>query len=113
MLDGNSYYFLRLEGQDTFYAVNARRTPGGDPECRGSVTIAYAGRAAAFSPAPPSPGPERPRDLHRRRRQLMPPPKRASRQKMLPLPISPPENAVSQQARRRLRQGLSFGASFL
>ena len=28
----------------------------------------------------------------------MPPPKRASRQKMLPLPISPPENAVSQQA---------------
>ena len=24
----------------------------------------------------------------------MPPPKRASRQKMLPLPISPPENAI-------------------
>ena len=27
VLDGNSYYFLRLEGQDTFYAVNAEETP--------------------------------------------------------------------------------------
>ena len=36
VLDGNSYYFLRLEGQDTFYAVNAAENPCGDPECRGS-----------------------------------------------------------------------------
>ena len=42
MLDGNSYYFLRLEGQDTFYAVNAAENPlavilnAGD-----QVTIAY------------------------------------------------------------------------
>ncbi len=41
-LDGNSYYFLRLEGQDTFYAVNAAENPlavilnAGD-----QVTIAY------------------------------------------------------------------------
>lgn len=42
----------------------------------------------------------------------MPPPKRASRQKMLPLPISPPENAVSQQAPPQIAAGpLSFGAS--
>ena len=27
VLDGNSYYFLRLEGQDTFYAVNAAENP--------------------------------------------------------------------------------------
>ena len=42
VLDGNSYYFLRLEGQDTFYAVNAAENPlavilnAGD-----QVTIAY------------------------------------------------------------------------
>lgn len=42
VLDGNSYYFLRLEGQDTFYAVNATENPlavilnAGD-----QVTIAY------------------------------------------------------------------------
>ena len=42
VLDGNSYYFLRLEGQDTFYAVNAAENPlavilnTGD-----QVTIAY------------------------------------------------------------------------
>ena len=42
VLDGNSYYFLRLEGQDTFYAVNAAENPlavilnSGD-----QVTIAY------------------------------------------------------------------------
>ncbi len=42
VLDGNSYYFLRLEGQDTFYAVNAAENPlavilnVGD-----QVTIAY------------------------------------------------------------------------
>ena len=42
VLDGNSYYFLRLEGQDTFYAVNAAEKPlavilnAGD-----QVTIAY------------------------------------------------------------------------
>jgi len=42
VLDGNSYYFLRLEGQDTFYAVNAAENPlavnlhPGD-----QVTIAY------------------------------------------------------------------------
>ena len=42
VLDGNSYYFLRLEGQDTFYAVNAAEYPlavilnAGD-----QVTIAY------------------------------------------------------------------------
>ena len=35
----------------------------------------------------------------------MPPPKRASRQKMLPLPISPPENAVSQQAPPQIAAG--------
>ena len=27
MLDGNSYYFLRLEGEDVFYAVNAAENP--------------------------------------------------------------------------------------
>ena len=42
----------------------------------------------------------------------MPPPKRASRQKMLPLPISPPENAVSQQAPPQIAAGPLFGASF-
>lgn len=42
VLDGNSYYFLRLEGQDTFYAGNAAENPlavilnAGD-----QVTIAY------------------------------------------------------------------------
>lgn len=42
VLGGNSYYFLRLEGQDTFYAVNAAENPlavilnAGD-----QVTIAY------------------------------------------------------------------------
>ena len=42
VLDGNSYSFLRLEGQDTFYAVNAAENPlavilnAGD-----QVTIAY------------------------------------------------------------------------
>lgn len=42
VLDGNSYYFLQLEGQDTFYAVNAAENPlavilnAGD-----QVTIAY------------------------------------------------------------------------
>ena len=42
VLDGNSYYFLRLEGQDAFYAVNAAENPlavilnAGD-----QVTIAY------------------------------------------------------------------------
>ena len=42
VLDGNSYYFLRLEGQDPFYAVNAAENPlavilnAGD-----QVTIAY------------------------------------------------------------------------
>lgn len=42
VLDGNSYYFLRLEEQDTFYAVNAAENPlavilnAGD-----QVTIAY------------------------------------------------------------------------
>lgn len=42
VLDGNSYYFLRLEGKDTFYAVNAAENPlavilnAGD-----QVTIAY------------------------------------------------------------------------
>ena len=42
VLDGNSYYFLRLEGQDTFNAVNAAENPlavilnAGD-----QVTIAY------------------------------------------------------------------------
>lgn len=42
VLDGNSYYFLRLEGLDTFYAVNAAENPlavilnAGD-----QVTIAY------------------------------------------------------------------------
>lgn len=42
VLDGNSYYFLRPEGQDTFYAVNAAENPlavilnAGD-----QVTIAY------------------------------------------------------------------------
>ena len=42
VLDGNSYFFLRLEGQDTFYAVNAAENPlavilnAGD-----QVTIAY------------------------------------------------------------------------
>ena len=42
VLDGNSYHFLRLEGQDTFYAVNAAENPlavilnAGD-----QVTIAY------------------------------------------------------------------------
>ena len=42
VLDGNSYYCLRLEGQDTFYAVNAAENPlavilnAGD-----QVTIAY------------------------------------------------------------------------
>ena len=42
VLDGNSFYFLRLEGQDTFYAVNAAENPlavilnAGD-----QVTIAY------------------------------------------------------------------------
>ena len=42
VLDGNSYYVLRLEGQDTFYAVNAAENPlavilnAGD-----QVTIAY------------------------------------------------------------------------
>lgn len=42
VLDSNSYYFLRLEGQDTFYAVNAAENPlavilnAGD-----QVTIAY------------------------------------------------------------------------
>ena len=42
VLDGNSYYFLRLEGQDIFYAVNAAENPlavilnAGD-----QVTIAY------------------------------------------------------------------------
>ena len=42
VLAGNSYYFLRLEGQDTFYAVNAAENPlavilnAGD-----QVTIAY------------------------------------------------------------------------
>ena len=42
VLDGNSYYFLRLEGQDTFYAINAAENPlavilnAGD-----QVTIAY------------------------------------------------------------------------
>ena len=42
VLDGNSYYFLRLEGQDTIYAVNAAENPlavilnAGD-----QVTIAY------------------------------------------------------------------------
>lgn len=43
----------------------------------------------------------------------MPPPKRASRQKMLPLPISPPENAVSQQAPPQIAAGgrFLFGAS--
>ncbi len=36
VLDGNSYYFLRLEGQEVFYAVNAaEKSPGGDPERRG------------------------------------------------------------------------------
>ena len=38
----------------------------------------------------------------------MPPPKRASRQKMLPLPISPPENAVSQQAPPQIAAGPPF-----
>ena len=38
----------------------------------------------------------------------MPPPKRASRQKMLPLPISPPENAVSQQAPPQIAAGAPF-----
>ena len=42
VLDGNSYYFLRLEGQEVFYAVNAAENPlavilnAGD-----QVTIAY------------------------------------------------------------------------
>ena len=27
VLDGNSYYFLRLEGQEAFYAVNAAENP--------------------------------------------------------------------------------------
>ena len=42
VLDGNSYYFLRLEGQEAFYAVNAAENPlavilnAGD-----QVTIAY------------------------------------------------------------------------
>ena len=50
VLDGNSYYFLRLEGQDTFYAVNAAENPlavilnAGD-----QVTIAYtAGEGGGF-----------------------------------------------------------------
>ena len=27
VLDGNSYYFLRLEGMETFYAINAAENP--------------------------------------------------------------------------------------
>ena len=52
VLDGNSYYFLRLEGQDTFYAVNAAENPlavilnAGD-----QVTIAYtAGEGGGILP---------------------------------------------------------------
>ena len=43
MLDGNSYYFIRLDGADTFYAVSAAENPlavilnVGD-----AVTISYA-----------------------------------------------------------------------
>ncbi len=37
VLDGNSYYFLRLEGQETLLRRQCRgKSPGGDPECRGS-----------------------------------------------------------------------------
>ena len=42
VLDGNSYYFLRLEGQDTFYAVNAAENPlAVILNAGGQVTIAY------------------------------------------------------------------------
>ena len=42
VLDGNSYYFLRLEGQDTFYAVNAAENPLAVILNAGvQVTIAY------------------------------------------------------------------------
>lgn len=67
VLDGNSYYFLRLEGQDTFYAVNAAENPlavilnAGD-----QVTIAYtAGEGGRHSLRHlRRPGRRDPRDLH-------------------------------------------------
>ena len=112
VLDGNSYYFLRLEGQDTFYAVNAAENPlavilnAGD-----QVTIAYtAGEGGGIlSGTSVARAGETPVTFTPEEAPADAPPKRASRQKMLPLPISPPENAVSQQAPPQIAAGpLSF-----
>ena len=111
VLDGNSYYFLRLEGQDTFYAVNAAENPlavilnAGD-----QVTIAYtAGEGGGIlSGTSVARAGETPVTFTPEEAPADAPPKRASRQKMPPLPISPPENAVSQQALPQIAGPLSF-----
>ncbi len=74
VLDGDSYYFLRLDGQDAFVTVNAAENPlavilnvgdtvriGYDAGAAGSIlTGATLERTAEAEPAPPSTEPERP-----------------------------------------------------
>lgn len=76
VMDGNSYYFLRLEGAETFYAVSAAKNPlavilnpgdrvriaytaGSEGSILAAATVAAEGKAAeTVLPAPPAEAPE-------------------------------------------------------